>query len=264
MKWIAHVYGNSQFSWSHAYSWYEFTDQNIVHAVEDLGGAGFGRQVCALVARMTNRRLTHHLRRSVETYTGERITVPVVRYARQSAIGDRGRGGRYSLWPCVCGGFARVAICAPEVPRRLLCHCGRMMAAAEFGMPDDVRFPDEYKTLSPSREACAIFAKRDSGRGAQPRLGPTAAKILQIPGVQAPHGLTSKEIAAVIGVGVMSARDTLRRMEAKGWIRRSLSPDKPEVGRRPEVWTVDRDPLAYQDVIVMGEWKAKRLDHGQP
>lgn len=48
---------------------------------------------------------------------------------------------------CDCGQYADHALKAPEVLRTLLCDCGRMVDAAEFGMPDELRFADEYRDL---------------------------------------------------------------------------------------------------------------------
>jgi predicted transcriptional regulator len=48
---------------------------------------------------------------------------------------------------CECGEYADHTLKAPEVPRTLVCDCGRMVDAAEFGMPEELRFPDEYRDL---------------------------------------------------------------------------------------------------------------------
>lgn len=56
---------------------------------------------------------------------------------------------------CVCGQVAHIVARVPEVPRALLCECGRMPDAADYGMPVDLRFPDAYaQALLVPLEAC--------------------------------------------------------------------------------------------------------------
>lgn len=80
-----------------------FTEQSIVNAVVDQGVEANGRQICESMPRMTNPRLLQTVKKAMRIWNGAACEVPMVSYRRQSKKGDRGRGGRYSLFTCDCG-----------------------------------------------------------------------------------------------------------------------------------------------------------------
>lgn len=55
---------------------------------------------------------------------------------------------------CECGAKATIVARAPEVLTDLLCDCGRAAGGTRFGMPNGLRFPDEYKQMRIDQAAC--------------------------------------------------------------------------------------------------------------
>ena len=72
-----------------------------------------------------------------------------------------GAGVSLALHRCHCGQQITNVVDCPEVPARLLCSCGAMPFAKEFGMDPDTRFPADYLTAIASAQDCRDFLARE-------------------------------------------------------------------------------------------------------
>lgn len=254
LAWLKRVYTDPQFKWSQGYTVVPFTEQSIVNAVVGRGGKANGRHICESMPRMTNPRLLRTVKKAMRIWNGAACEAPMVSYRRQSKKGDRGRGGRYALFTCDCRTPITTVVCAPEVPRRLLCKCGQMPDAQLWAMDPLVRFPPEYRSLSPSREQVEAYQQRDRGRSDAIRIGPTARLVLGLAGLRHPQEMSTTQISVALERSVYQAQDTLRRMEASGLITSRQPDNTGMVGRPPQMWTVHGDALAGKKVLSMGNW----------
>lgn len=152
---------------------------------------------------------------------------PVV-LAGEDARKTEVRARTFRSVPCPCGGLATIAARVPEVPRHLLCKCGRMADAADHGMSDDVRFPDEYLALamSPQRWRSALEGSKIGGRR-YPMSAERKAVLAAVP--PAPGTTSAKAIAAATEKPLDEVRRILYSLEHSAYVRR--------VGdRRPLNW----------------------------
>ncbi|WP_157682888.1 hypothetical protein [Nocardioides scoriae] len=128
---------------------------------------------------------------------------------------------------CVCGQVASIVTHVPEVPRDLLCDCGRMLDTERFGLDAAVRFPEEYKLLRLPFDECVdeltdrVAAQRDVP-GAVGRRLMLLSDLLE-------DGATDLRIATALGGKGTSQSTLLGKLEQFGWLRRSDT--------RPAIWT---------------------------
>lgn len=125
---------------------------------------------------------------------------------------------------CVCGEYADHALKAPEVPRTLLCDCGRMVDAAEFGMPDELRFPDAYRDLKLHYDtARALTVQRFSTPPTQWK-GRLRSILMQDDLLDA--GVSRTDLAVAIGCDPMNIYSALEQLVNRGLL------EQEKVGRR--------------------------------
>ena len=156
--------------------------------------------------------------------------------ARRAATTRSGPGGRaphaYTGIRCECGNIARVVARVPEVPRSLLCECGRMPDAQRHGMPDEVRFPAEYtRVLMLSMERCQVLIEDKLIRSPQTPSTVLVAMMRHVQDIEA--GLSVRELSEVTGLSQKQVRPVMYRLAARGFVT------KPPPGGRWSVVNVE-------------------------
>ena len=128
----------------------------------------------------------------------------------------RGRDATFGPVMCVCGSPAEISARVPEVPRALLCRCGRMPDAERFGMDPDLRFPSEYTAhLLISAEECrSVIVENFNKRKAN--LKGLQVAVLRYPGLHT--GSTPAEMLR--SLAATAIHTPLDQLEAFGLIKR--------------------------------------------
>jgi hypothetical protein len=108
---------------------------------------------------------------------------------------------------------ATVVARVPEVPRDLLCRCGRMPEPARFDMPADVVFPTAYADLELPLEACIAELRRKASE-AKPRKNTRA--ILELLVKQGT--LSRPKLAVALEISDTTAGLDLRALKRAGLV----------------------------------------------
>ena len=127
-------------------------------------------------------------------------------------------GTVYTGVRCECGRVARVVARVPEVPRSLLCECGRMPDAQRHGMAEDVRFPPDYaQVLMLSMQRCQALIEDKLIRSPQT---PSAVLVTMMRHVEdIAVGLTASKLCERTGLAPSQVRPVLHRLAARGFLR---------------------------------------------
>ena len=140
------------------------------------------------------------------------------RHARTTRTQKYSASEVYTGIRCECGRIARVVARVPEVPRSLLCECGRMPDAARYGMPDDVRFPDEYtRVLMLSLERCQALIEDKLIRSPQTPSEVLVTMMRHVEDIAA--GLSAATLCQRTGLAPNQVRPVLHRLAARGLLR---------------------------------------------
>ncbi|KRF45097.1 hypothetical protein ASH01_14335 [Terrabacter sp. Soil811] len=154
------------------------------------------------------------------------MTSPTVAPSRPTTGTRRRRSGSatqtltssvYTGVRCDCGRIARVVARVPEVPRSLLCECGRMPDAARYGMPENVRFPAEYaQVLMLTMERCQALIEDKLIRSPQT---PSSVLVTVMGHVDAiVDGISTPEMSERTGLSGAQVRAVLHRLAARGFL----------------------------------------------
>ncbi|NUR14916.1 hypothetical protein [Terrabacter sp. C0L_2] len=155
------------------------------------------------------------------------------------ALGERARlVPHFRPLQCQCGRQIRSVVLVPEVPRGLVCACGRMPDANQYGMPDDVRLPAEYvQVLTMSRQACEMELRYELDRHPYTPT-PQAREIMDLPIWRPGAELTLADVKTACRPHMLL--HILHRMQAYGLIERRpdtrdawVVRDEPEPLRTP-------------------------------
>lgn len=90
-------------------------------------------------------------------------------------------------------------------------------------MSDDLR-PREQAAAGLEQLAALMRAQAWRGEAGTPPLPPTQAQVLRMLAA-APQGLRARDVAGRLSISPASLSDSLKAMEAKGWIRRTVDAD---------------------------------------
>jgi len=121
---------------------------------------------------------------------------------------------------CDCGQPARVVARVPEVPRCLLCECGRMPEAARFGMDRAVRFPEAYRrVLMLSKAECVAEVDRMFGVSVRPQTERATQILEQVDLLR--RGATTDEVASQIHSTRRNVHEVLMRLHRQGFLGRT-------------------------------------------
>jgi hypothetical protein len=147
---------------------------------------------------------------------------------------------------CVCGSVAAVWCPRPEVPRGLLCECGRMPDARQFGLSEDFLFPPSYAVRVSEAECLTVLEGQFEER--KSRLNPKLAAMLTM--LRAcPEPLTAASMSAELGAraGTPSVRVTvdLDKLLLFGLVEKLPQPRTPgSRGSNPALWRLTPDGVS--------------------
>ncbi|NHC21853.1 hypothetical protein G6553_01520 [Nocardioides sp. IC4_145] len=241
VQWLVRVYTDPKWAWLGRGKYSELSSlrQHIVNYAAERGEFVLGEAAPDLYAfdLHTVVRLAH----DAPAAAGARIrdwrsSIEPVEYTREFAT------RRYAPVACACGQPATVSTRVPEIPRDLLCACGRMPQGERFGAPATLRFPDEYQALRvPDAECLAdVRAQNERRRVA---LTPMQLQLLSLDGLRS--GASAKALRQELnerngqerldyGAGLSVA---LRRLQRQGYVT--------EDGARPAIWGLTDDGVEY-------------------
>lgn len=151
VNWIVNVYTTQDWHWAKNGK-FGSTLLYRQYAVWILAGAG-PLTWNELQARMRNRGIpaSQFCRPHADKNVDARATQPSLKYTGQFApTGEQ----LISCIECECGQLATIVARAPEVLSDLLCDCGRAPGGTALGMPEDLRFPEEYRQMRIDLETC--------------------------------------------------------------------------------------------------------------
>ncbi len=90
-------------------------------------------------------------------------------------------------------------------------------------MSDEIR-PREQAAAGLEQLATLVRAQAWRGEAGAPPLPPTQAQVLRMLAA-APRGLRARQVSERLSISPASLSDSLKAMEAKGWIRRTVDAD---------------------------------------
>jgi hypothetical protein len=149
--------------------------------------------------------------------------------------GDPTMFSRFTGVRCLCGRIADIVARVPEVPRNLLCECGRMPDAARYGVDPNLRFPTAYRSLRLERAYAEKRTQLLFETMRTDRLSTRCSATLSLH-EQLTQGVTERELADAVGVR-SHLGFTMVRLEKFGYVLRE--------GAYPAIWRYTEEGAAF-------------------
>lgn len=165
-----------------------------------------------------------------------------------------------SLVMCLCGLPATIVCPRWEVPRELLCSCGRMPDAAAYGADPDMRFPKHYLLRPPATQVRQLAA--ENNRRMRMRLSPLQSAALRLlrptddtgPQQFATTLISERLVAEGATQSSKSALGSLSLLERLKLVQRQTL---PRVGRGapPTLWQITDEGIAIAETLPEARFK---------